>query len=185
MTNYTDLVPIPPGINQGLHAAQQHTMQSLLGIPGTLTNDCSGITNAALQTRMVTRRLGAFAVTGLVPAVEAIARVLERVQRDEPALYAVLGTAGMLCCRRVRAKPGGPPSPNFSNHSWGTAIDISIGGRLDPRSNDTCQRGLLILAPYFHAEGFFWGAGFAGSSEDAMHFEVAEETIRSWHNGAG
>jgi hypothetical protein len=80
----------------------------------------------------------------------------------------------------VRPIPGQPPSQNFSNHSWGTAIDITINGALDPRGNGTTQLGLLRLHPYFKAEKFYWGAGFSGGFEDSMHFEASEELIREW-----
>jgi hypothetical protein len=33
----------------------------------------------------------------------------------------------------------------------------------------------LLVYPYFHAEGWFWGAEFP--TEDAMHFELADETV--------
>jgi hypothetical protein len=29
-------------------------------------------------------------------------------------------------------------------------------------------------------ERFFWGAGFNGSSEDAMHFEASNELVLEW-----
>ena len=39
--------------------------------------------------------------------------------------------------------------------------------------------GLSKIAPIFNRNGWFWGAGFR--TEDAMHFEVSDETIRKWH----
>ena len=39
--------------------------------------------------------------------------------------------------------------------------------------------GLAAMAPFFNAEGWFWGVGF-NSFEDGMHFEIADETIRQW-----
>jgi hypothetical protein len=40
-------------------------------------------------------------------------------------------------------------------------------------------RGCLQLAPFFNKHGWYWGAGFSGKSVDSMHFELAEETIKS------
>jgi hypothetical protein len=38
--------------------------------------------------------------------------------------------------------------------------------------------GLTILADFFEAEGWIWGAGFG--REDSMHFEVSREMIEQW-----
>ncbi|MDR3664755.1 MAG: M15 family metallopeptidase [Mycobacterium sp.] len=68
---------------------------------------------------------------------------------------------------------------NFSNHSWGTAIDITIGGVLTPRGSQTVQQGLVDLAPFMAAERFFWGAGFS-TTPDGMHYEASAELIADW-----
>jgi hypothetical protein len=86
----------------------------------------------------------------------------------------------MLCCRRVKTTTGAV-SPNFSNHSWGTAVDIKINGQLDPRNDGKALRGLLMLHPFFNRAAFFWGAGFGGSSEDSMHFEASDELVHDWN----
>ena len=89
-------------------------------------------------------------------------------------LYAVLTTAGMTCCRAVRGS-----TTNYSNHSWGTAIDMSIKGVLTPLGSTTVQEGIAEAAPFFLAERFFWGAGYS-SRKDAMHFEASHELIQDW-----
>jgi hypothetical protein len=76
--------------------------------------------------------------------------------------------------------PGKPPSKQFSNHSWGTAVDIKIKGALDPRGDGMTQLGLLALHPFFNAERFFWGAGFKGEFEDSMHFEASDQLVKDW-----
>jgi hypothetical protein len=58
------------------------------------------------------------------------------------------------------------------------AVDIKLKGNLDVQSDDKCFRGLLILSRYFNAAGWFWGVSFP--KEDAMHFEVAESTLKRW-----
>ncbi len=178
--NLTDLVPIPADINPGFTFCRQTTMLNTLGRPCTLSADCTQVTNERVLNLLVeTEDVGPFRVSGLGPAVEALKRIFAEVQAQEPALFAALGTAGMLCCRRVRTTDGSI-SPNFSNHSWGTAVDIKIDGQLDPRNDGQALRGLLMLHPFFNREGFFWGAGFGGTSEDSMHFEASDELVRDW-----
>ncbi|HEU0012612.1 MAG TPA: hypothetical protein VFQ45_02975, partial [Longimicrobium sp.] len=160
---FGDLVPIPADINQGLSAARQKTMLDIFGAPCPLNADCTAVTNQKVKRLLVTQNVGPFAVTGIRPTVEALSRIFTRVRQEQPDLFRAVGTAGVLCCRRVRRPPGQPPSPNYSNHSWGTAIDLTVQGRLDPRGNGTTQFGILLLAPYFHAQRFFWGAGFSGA----------------------
>lgn len=178
--DFGKLVPIPKGINKGVTNAKQRTMLDIFGRPGALSEECTPVTSQKVKKLLVTADVGPFRVTGIKPAVDALKRVFLKVQQEEPELFKVLGTAGMLCCRRVRRRPGRPPSRNFSNHSWGTAVDIKIKGTLDPRANGTTQLGLLMLHPFFNAEMFFWGAGFPPDQEDSMHFEVSDELIRDW-----
>jgi hypothetical protein len=56
----TDLVNIPRGVNQGLNAARQMTMLSLLGNPrgGNYDQECRPVTNARLRASVVTRSVG-------------------------------------------------------------------------------------------------------------------------------
>jgi hypothetical protein len=173
------LVQIPTDINKGLTAAKQQTMLDVFGRPCSLSADCTAVTNAKVRALLVTKNVGPFAVTGIKPTVDALGRIFRKVKEEQPDLFRVVGTAGVLCCRRVR-RTSGPPSPNFSNHSWGTAIDLTIKGRLDPRGDGKTQLGIALLAPFFHAERFFWGAGFKGGSEDAMHFEASDQLVRDW-----
>lgn len=180
LQDYGLLVPIPKGINKGVSKAQHATMKSIFGAPGALTNDCSHPTNSKILNLLVTQDVGPFKVTGIKPAVEAVRRAFAEAQKDHPELLKVLTSAGMLCCRRIRTLPGKPPSKQFSNHSWGTALDIKVKGALDPRGDGKTQVGLLLLAPYFNAERFFWGAGFKGDFEDAMHFEASNELVKDW-----
>jgi hemopexin/D-alanyl-D-alanine carboxypeptidase-like protein len=174
-----DPVTIPDDINDGVSFARQQTMLDVFGAPGKLTVNCSNITDARLlRNRAQNVDVGPFRVTGLRPAVEALERIFERVRQRFPDLNAALGTAGMECCRAVRGS-----KTNFSNHSWGTAIDITIKGKLDKRGDGKALFGLLMLHRFFNEERFFWGAGFSGKKEDAMHFEASDELIRDWDSG--
>lgn len=143
-----------------------------LGNPGIPQDSC-GTPSAALQKLTKTASVGPFRATGLTPAVDALTRVFAAVKSAKPDLYALLGTEGMSCVRYVRGS-----TSVFSNHSWGTAIDITIGGQLTPQGSTTVQQGLVELAPFMRAERFFWGAAF--STADGMHFEASEELIREW-----
>lgn len=41
------------------------------------------------------------------------------------------------------------------------------------------QRGFLDIYKTFNQHGWYWGAGFSGSSVDTMHFELDDQTIRA------
>lgn len=172
---FTDLVPVPPGINAGISGARQATMLSLLGNPRAwYDQECRDIANPALAALVVARPVGHLKVRGLAPAVESLARVLDDVRQAAPALYRAIGHAGMLCARNVRGS-----ATAISNHSWGTAIDLTIEGVLDRRGDDRVLDGLARLAPHFNRHGWYWGAGFP--TEDGMHFECGDALIRRWH----
>jgi hypothetical protein len=174
--DYSQLVDIPPPseLNPGLASPSASYMESVLGVPGELTEDCSEVTNPELQQQIVTQNVGPFTVTGYRPAVEALGRIFAAVEQEKPELYSQLETAGMLCVRQIRGGSG------FSNHSWGTAIDIKINGQLDKVGDGKTQLGLRELSPYFHNEGFYWGAAYSGGREDSMHFEASEQLITKW-----
>ncbi|MFC6762357.1 M15 family metallopeptidase [Sulfitobacter porphyrae] len=53
------------------------------------------------------------------------------------------------------ADPGSRSS--VSNHSWGTAIDVKLEGRLDGFGDGGTQFGLILLAELFNEEGWYWG----------------------------
>jgi hypothetical protein len=149
-------------------------MLGLIGNPrGRYDQECRPVTNEKIRALIVTKDVGPFRVTGLRPAVQTLEVILAEVKREQPAIHAVLGTAGMLCARLVRGSTSA-----ISNHSWGTAIDLTLEGALDRRGDGRSQVGLLKIHPIFNRHGFFWGAAFP--TEDAMHFEASEELIRKW-----
>jgi hypothetical protein len=124
---------------------------------------CTTPNNPSFTPLLVTKNVGPFKVTGLRPAVNSLQEVLERVKHEVPDLYAILGSSGMLCSRFTKIRrPDGTIKigPSISNHSWGAALDINLGGNLDAQGNDKTQRGLLILSTYFNAAGWYWGAAF-------------------------
>lgn len=171
---FTTEVAIPAGINKNVSSAKQATMLSLLGSPRTgFDAHCRPVTNRKLAPLIIAENLGPFRATGLKPAVASLRGILAEVKAANPALYDAVGSAGMLCARLVRGS-----QHSISNHSWGTAIDLTIEGILDDRGDRKVLQGLAELAPLFNKHGWFWGAGFR--TEDAMHFEVGDETIREW-----
>ncbi len=174
--SYTELVPTPPrtAMNTGFSPARHSTMLNTLGVPCPRRTNCSPVTNARLRAITSTRDVGPFRVTGINPALDSLQKVFSDVQSAFPGLYDLLGTAGMSCCRAVRGNPN-----FFSNHSWGTAIDLTVGGILAPLDAARIPHGLLLVYPFFHRHGWFWAAGYNGRT-DPMHFEVANETILQW-----
>jgi hypothetical protein len=173
----TKLIPIPAVINPGVGPARQATMLQLLGSPRhTYDRECQSVTNVTLKPHMITSSVGPFRVTGFDKAVTSLTKVMSDIRVARPDIYESLGTAGMLCARFVRGS-----EVSISNHSWGTAVDLTLDGNLDQRGDGLCQQCLADIAPIFNRHGWFWGAGFR--TEDAMHFEVAEDTIRSWYSG--
>lgn len=173
----TDLIPIPDGINPGLNAARQITMKTLLGTPrGSFSRDCMPVTNPVLRRLIKTESVGPFRVTGLAPAIDSLKEVIADIQREQSEVFEGLGTAGLLCARLVRGS-----AVSISNHSWGTAIDLTLNGVLDQRGdrNRTTQSGLARIAPIFNRHKWYWGAGFP--IEDSMHFELSDQRIRELH----
>jgi len=169
---YTALIGIPShdSINTGLSPMNTDKLRHQFGDPcAHMTADCQPVTSPHLATRMMTQRITpTFRATGMDYAISDLLTILQQVEIKDPALYALVGSAGMLCARFVRGS-----NSVISNHSYGLAIDLTIGGILTPRGSSTITYGLLALYPYFHAAGWYWGAEFP--TTDAMHFEQSWE----------
>lgn len=186
--DYLELLPIPPKntFNVGLTSPSNSYMLGLFGHPivgGAYRTDgkCKPPDEPAFKSRLVARNFGPFTETGIGPAVDSLQSILNRVKTEVPDLYALLGTAGMLCARftKIRQPDGSIKiGPGVSNHSWGTTIDIKLKGVLDKQGNGLTQRGLLILSTYFNAAEWYWGAAFP--TEDAMHFEASKSLLARW-----
>jgi uncharacterized coiled-coil protein SlyX len=160
--------------NKGITQPRNRVMMELLGPPrDSYSTDCQPVTNPRLKSLMETRQIGPIKVTMLKPALDSLERILARLKETDPDIHAKVGTAGAICARFIRGS-----NTSVSNHSWGTAIDLTLEGQLDPFADGGTQFGLLILAEYFNDEGWYWGAAY--NREDSMHFEVGEETLRAW-----
>jgi Putative peptidoglycan binding domain/D-alanyl-D-alanine carboxypeptidase len=177
MSQWTETIPFDNSrftLNGDLQGARNRTMLELLGNPrGSYSQDCQGPTNARISRLIAARNVGPFTVRGLKPAVDTLEQILAVVKDKEPDIHSRLGHVGMLCCRFVRGS-----NTAISNHSWGTAIDLTIDGVLDERGNKRAQKGLMQIFKHFNAFGFFWGVAFP--TEDAMHFEASEQLMRKW-----
>jgi hypothetical protein len=177
MSTWTETVALDDSrltINGTLQGARNRTMLELLGNPrGSYTQDCQSPTNPRLSALIASRNVGPFVVRGLKPAVDTLEQILAAVKDNEPDVHSRLSHVGMLCCRLVRGSTSA-----ISNHSWGTAIDLTIDGVLDQRGNKRAQKGLLQIYKHFNACGFFWGVAFP--TEDAMHFEASDQLMRKW-----
>ncbi|MBC4017977.1 peptidoglycan-binding protein [Siccirubricoccus deserti] len=161
-------------LNGPLRGARNKTMLAVFGSPrGSFSQKCQPVTNERLRSLIVTEDVGPFRVTGLRPAVRTLRTIFADVKAAEPDIHGRLGTAGMLCARFVRDSTSA-----ISNHSWGTAIDLTIDGVLDARGDRKAQQGLLQIFKHFNNHGFYWGAAFP--TEDAMHFEASEDLIHDW-----
>jgi hypothetical protein len=90
-------------------------------------------------------------VQELRPAVATLERILADVRMHEPEVYDRLGHMGMLCCRFVRGRRSA-----ISNHSWGTAIDLTIDGILDNRGKNRAQRGLMQIYKHYNKKRPLW-----------------------------
>ncbi len=169
-----DLVPIPPkdSVNTNLSSARESTMLKALGRPGALTDDCSAASGPFLKRVKSGVDVGPFKVTGLDYAVETLLQLFQELKADAPDVHAAVKTAGMLCVRHRRNNPA-----RYSNHSWGSAIDLYFGKRVVAQGEPKAYRGIVLLVPYFNRHGWYWGGEFSGDSVDSMHFELSDETI--------
>lgn len=177
MSQWSETVPLDASrvsINGALRAARNKTMLQTLGNPrGDYSDRCQDPTNERLRSLVVREDVGPFTARGLRPAVAALRAIFADVKASEPDIHGRLGNMGMLCCRFVRGSTSA-----ISNHSWGTAIDLTIDGVLDRRGDNRTQRGLLQILPHFNRHNFFWGAAFG--TEDAMHFEASDDLVQQW-----
>jgi hypothetical protein len=160
--------------NKGVSQPRNRIMLEVLGQPRQQYGvNCQSVTNPNLKALLETRQVGPIRVTMIKPALDSLERIMRRLQAEEPDIYAAMGTAGALCVRLIRGSRS-----SISNHSWGTAIDLKLEGRLDGFGDGSTQFGLLLVAELFNEEGWYWGATY--SREDSMHFEVGVETLRAW-----
>lgn len=178
MSDITKLVPVPPkdSINGNVHSCPTSELLRRYGYPrswATIGSKCAQPTTPFWTQRMITADVGPFKVTGHRMAVDLLQETMLALEAKHPEVYAVIGTAGMLCVRWVRGT-----NSVLSNHGLGLAIDFTLEGKLDVRGDNMVQAGLLDVYSVFKNFGWFWGAEYR--VEDSHHFEVGAETVRKW-----
>lgn len=174
--DYTQVVRIVDrrNVNRGLFVATPAYLETKLGRPRDVLSDtCEEMTNIGLASKLVIEQVGPIRVRMLSPAVESLKRVFDNIQRADPSLFARIDTAGSLCVRQIRNSIN-----RTSTHSFGLAVDLNIDGILDTYGDGKTQLGLTIIADFFHAEGWVWGASFP--TEDSMHFEISRRQLDEW-----
>jgi hypothetical protein len=165
-------------LNHRLTSARDETMIDCLGAPifPLSTLDDPSRASSRVQALMTKGECGGCLYTGIRPAVLALTSILYRVFEDEPELAGRLRCAAMLHVR-LRLPTSGKLSTKPSNHAWGTAADFYLEGeRALGDTGKFVPKWVVVLARHFNQAGWFSGLGFA----DAMHFEVADETIQDW-----
>ncbi len=174
--NYAQVVLVADrrSLNKGLTVPTPAFMIGKFGPPrDDLSADCQPMTNSRLAALLKEQTVGPVKVKILKPAIESLQTVFDNIQRADPDLYARINTSGSLCVRFIRGS-----TTSVSNHSFGTAVDLNIDGKLDDLGDGRTQLGLTILSDFFNAEGWVWGAAYG--REDSMHFEVSEEKLNEW-----
>jgi hypothetical protein len=161
-------------VNKGLSNSGSKYLTKLFGLPRPdLTEQCQPMTNPLLKELVKTEDVGPIRVTMLTPAILSLRQVFRNVKIYEPELYARINTAGSLCVRHIRGRPG-----SVSTHGYGLSVDLNVDGKLDTLGDGKTQLGLILLADFFNKEGWYWGASFG--REDSMHFQVSREKIDQW-----
>jgi hypothetical protein len=176
----TDLIPVPPvdSVNTGLTSPTQGFMLQLFGVPGVADPKCGKVTNPNLEPHIRTAKVGPFKANGLDIGLDSLQTIFEEVKASRPDLYNQVKYAGMLCVRK-RRKNG----LLWSNHAWGSAVDLYFGKAVTPQGTAKTYRGILDLYFFFHKHGWYWGGGYSGKSVDSMHFEMSEELLTGHFGG--
>ncbi len=161
-------------MNRGLTLIPSGRLEAVFGQPApALSDQCAEPTSPRLLSALETRQVGHFRLRMVRPALDSLERVLDAVARDHPELHRRLRSYGAFCARLIRGSAAA-----VSRHAFGLAVDLSIGGALDAMGDGKTQFGLIVLADYFQAEGWIWGAAFG--REDSMHFEPGLDLFESW-----
>ena len=176
---WTTKTPLPSAgsVNVGLSSpSSSEQVARFGGMPSShMSQNDSAVTNAELKALITTESVGPFRVTGIRPAIASLRGVLDEVRHDLPDLLALLSSAGMEVNRLQRGS-----STKVSNHAWGSAIDLRVGGLLVPFGASYSLKGLDALVPYFNRAGWYWGGGYRSRGRaDPMHFELGGALMAS------
>lgn len=174
---FSELGIDPRSVNGEVRPLRNETLLSILGRPRADVSDvCTRPTEPRILGLLETRSVGPFQSTMLRPALASLTTIMEEIRVNAPELYPLIGTAGATCVRLVRGS-----SSRLSDYSWGTAIDLTIAGQMDRSGDQSVQRGLARIAPYFISQGWHWGA--SSPIEASMRFSVGEDLFLRWNGG--
>ncbi|QNQ09550.1 M15 family metallopeptidase [Sphingomonas alpina] len=163
-------LPAAGTVNVGLSSPSSSDQVARFGgMPSAhMSQNDQPVTNPELKSLIATESVGPFRVTGIRPAIASLRSILDEVRRDLPDLLALLSSAGMEVNRLQRGS-----TTKVSNHAWGSAIDLRVGGVLVPLGASYSLKGLDALVPYFNRAGWYWGGGYRSRGRaDPMHFEL-------------
>lgn len=169
-------LPAPGTVNRGLVSpSSAEQVARFQGMPSAhMSQQDKPVTNPVLLALMATESVGPFRATGLKIALASLRSIFAEVKRELPDLYPLIGKAGMQVNRLQRGS-----TTKVSNHAWGSAIDLTIAGKLVPFGAPNSCRGLDALVPYFNRAGWYWGGGYRRARADAMHFECGATLMRT------
>lgn len=156
-------LPSPGAVNRGLTCPTSQQMEALFGDPH----------EKRVKDRLITGSVGPMRVTGHRAALESLSTMFAKVKRDLPDLYGLIASWGMYNLRNIRGKNC------YSNHSWGTAIDLIVDGLAIHLGETQSCKGVDALVPYFNEAGWYWGGGYR-KRKDCMHFECGLQLARSF-----
>ena len=174
--DWREEVTVPVDLNGNLRAVNNGVMVKAFGNPrGSYDQKCRPPTDTRFKSMCafnVSVDGFSFGLWGLNKAVQSLQKLMVDIKSEKPEIFAIIGHMGMGCCRHQRNS-----SSKISNHSWGSAIDLTVDGKLDVRGNGVIQRGVLEIAPIFHKHLWYSGATFR--KEDSMHMEISRDWIEA------
>lgn len=175
--DWLEEIPVPEGLNVGVRHASHSYLVSHLGMPrGDFSQRCRPPTDNVFRAQcdfgFELPQIGRVG-WALRAAKDAIADLLAELARRNREVYDLSGHIGVGCCRYVRGS-----TTSISAHSMGTAIDWTLGGRVDPYDNDRVTRGMLEVIRTANDLG--WYSGIYFRREDAMHLEASREMFERW-----
>jgi hypothetical protein len=104
--------PDSASFNVGLKRLTNAFMLRAFGEPRTerdYTDKDAPVTNPLLKRNMLFQSVGPFRVTGLKPAVLSLTKIMADIAAEQPDVYRVLDSRGMLVVRWVRPADRGSP----------------------------------------------------------------------------
>ncbi len=110
---------------------------------------------------------------GLKPFCAVLQDIDSDLRQNHSRIYQRLGHCGVLSCRLTRIS-----QYVISNHSWGIAIDLTLGGQREIDLTGQDFDDLATIAPVFMNRGLYWGLSFP--RPEATHFEASRQLIQAW-----